>query len=124
MTYQHIKTQGYYDIMGKVRLQTDRPLLDLEELVLYRSRQDGSLWGRHPDEFFDPARFQAHGSITMIGDLVRKASGYPFPGEVRSVFFNKAGERRLVIEATGADYAGMLHIFNPAQLISVAGASV
>lgn len=124
MTYQHIKTQGHYDVMGKIRLQTDRPLLDMEELVLYRSRQDGSLWGRHGDEFFDPTRFRALSPMTLIGDKVTKSTGYLFPGEVRSVFFNKAGERRLVIEATGANYAGMLHIFSPHQLISVAGSPV
>lgn len=122
--YQHLKTQGHYDVMGKIRLQTDRPLLDMEELILYRAREDGSLWGRHPDEFFQSSRFKPVGPITLIGDLVTKSSGYSFPGEVRSVFFNKAGERRLVIEATGADYAGRLHIFSPHQLISVAGSPV
>jgi hypothetical protein len=51
-----------------------------------------------------------------VGDQVVKASGYPFPGEVRSVFTTKAGAVRYVVEATGPDYAGMLHIFNGDQL--------
>lgn len=51
-----------------------------------------------------------------IGDAVVKASGYRFPGEVRAAFTNRAGEVRYVVEATGADYAGMLHIFSPDQL--------
>jgi hypothetical protein len=51
-----------------------------------------------------------------VGDAVRKTRGYPFPGEVRSVFYTKAGLVRYVVEATGADYAGMLHIFDASQL--------
>lgn len=51
-----------------------------------------------------------------VGTSVRKTSGYPFPGEVRAVFTNKKGDTRYVVEATGPDYAGMLHIFSPAQI--------
>lgn len=53
------------------------------------------------------------------GDLVTKPVGYPYPGEVRAVFQTKAGETRYVVEATGKDYAGMLHIFNREQLAKV-----
>jgi hypothetical protein len=52
----------------------------------------------------------------QIGTLVRKVEGYGFPGEVRAAFTTRAGTLRYVIEATGADYAGMLHIFNPMQI--------
>lgn len=51
-----------------------------------------------------------------VGGRVVKVDGYPFPGEVRSVFVTRAGAVRYVVEATGADYAGMLHIFSPRQL--------
>ncbi|MGN6769770.1 MAG: hypothetical protein ACTHJQ_07995 [Rhizobiaceae bacterium] len=51
-----------------------------------------------------------------IGDPVIKHTGYPFPGEVRAVFMTVAGKLRYVVEATGPDYAGMLHIFSPEQL--------
>jgi hypothetical protein len=51
-----------------------------------------------------------------VGDQVVKVSGYPFPGECRAVFTNRNGEIRYVIEATGEDYAGMLHIFSPSQI--------
>jgi hypothetical protein len=51
-----------------------------------------------------------------IGHQVTKRIGYPFPGEVRSVFKTRAGLIRYVVEATGADYSGMLHIFSPEQL--------
>jgi len=52
----------------------------------------------------------------QVGTAVVKSTGYPFPGEVRSVFTNRAGEVRYVVEATGRDYGGMLHIFNGEQL--------
>lgn len=51
-----------------------------------------------------------------VGSRVVKVEGYPFPGEVRAVFVTKAGAVRYVVEATGTDYAGMLHIFSPRQL--------
>jgi hypothetical protein len=51
-----------------------------------------------------------------VGDAVVKISGYPFPGEIRSIFTTKAGNVLYVVEATGAGYAGMLHIFNGEQL--------
>lgn len=54
-----------------------------------------------------------------VGATVRKVTGYPYPGEVRAAFKTKAGETRYVVEATGADYAGMLHIFSGEQLGSV-----
>jgi hypothetical protein len=51
-----------------------------------------------------------------VGMAVEKVEGYPFPGEIRAVFTTKAGAVRVVVEATGSDYAGMLHIFNARQL--------
>lgn len=117
MTYQHIKRQSLYDALGTIRVQSDKPVLDNDQLILYRAREDGLLWGRPPIEFFDSERFKPMGPIVIEGHRVSKHSGYPFPGEVRSVFWNRAGQRRYVIEATGADYAGMLHIFSPEQLV-------
>ncbi len=55
-----------------------------------------------------------------VGHQVTKTKGYPFPGEVRSVFKTRAGIVRYVIEATGAEYAGMLHIFSPDQIAAAA----
>lgn len=52
----------------------------------------------------------------MIGNAVTKKNGYPFPGEVRAVFRNKAREIRYVVEATDQAYEGMLHIFSGDQL--------
>lgn len=56
------------------------------------------------------------GERFQIGDQVVKHSGYPFPGEIRAVFTTRGDEIRYVVEATGAGYIGMLHIFSPAQL--------
>lgn len=50
------------------------------------------------------------------GDKVCKTKGYKYPGVIVSVFNNLAGEKRFVVEATGEEYKGMLHIFNGEQL--------
>lgn len=49
-----------------------------------------------------------------VGDAVRKPKGYPYPGEIRAVFTNRAGDVRLVVESDLAP--GMLHIFSPTQV--------
>jgi hypothetical protein len=59
--------------------------------------------------------------ILAIGSPVVKQSGYPFPGEVRAALFTRAGALRYVVEATGRNYAGMLHIFSPAQICVTQG---
>jgi hypothetical protein len=51
-----------------------------------------------------------------IGDRVRKRSGYEYPGFVVSVFVNRAGAVRYVVEADHPAFSGMLHIFNEEQL--------
>lgn len=51
-----------------------------------------------------------------VGTAVAKVGGYPFPGTVVSAFHTLSGQERFVVEATGEDYRGMLHIFNGGQL--------
>lgn len=51
-----------------------------------------------------------------LGDNVKKVKGYSYPGKVVAVFDTLAGETRYVVEATGEEYKGMLHIFNGEQL--------
>jgi hypothetical protein len=58
------------------------------------------------------------------GDHVRKVEGYPFPGEVVSVFKTAAGNTRVVVECTAPAVRGCLHIFNPLQLRVVAKTAV
>lgn len=50
------------------------------------------------------------------GDRVKKVKGYKFPGIVVSVFRTMKYEERYVVEATGDEYKGILHIFNADQL--------
>jgi len=52
--------------------------------------------------------------MIAVGTKVIKPKGYPFPGEVRSVFTNKAGDVRYVVESELAP--GMLHIFSGNQI--------
>ncbi|MCA0027381.1 MULTISPECIES: hypothetical protein [unclassified Mesorhizobium] len=51
-----------------------------------------------------------------VGTPVVKVLGYPYPGEVRAAFTTTSGNERFVVEATGPDYGGMLHIFSGDQL--------
>lgn len=62
------------------------------------------------------AAVRADDGALSIGQQVTKTSGYSFPGEVRAVFTARSGQTRYVVEATGVDYAGMLHIFNSNQI--------
>ena len=57
------------------------------------------------------------GAKFKVGDLVEKASGYRYPGIVRSVYPKGDGELRYDVEADHPDFAGMLHIFSEAQLV-------
>jgi hypothetical protein len=56
------------------------------------------------------------GTKLKIGDRVRKRSGYEYPGFVVSVFTNRSGAVRYVVEADHPSFSGMLHIFNEEQL--------
>ena len=54
--------------------------------------------------------------MIQLGDDVQKVKGYKYPGTVVAVFKTLRGEKRFVVEATGKEYQGMLHIFNEEQL--------
>ena len=51
-----------------------------------------------------------------VGDRVKKRSGYEYPGFIVSVFTNRAGAVRYVVEADHSAFSGMLHIFNGDQI--------
>lgn len=51
-----------------------------------------------------------------VGDRVKKAKGYLWPGVVVSRFVTLGGEPRYVVECIVAEVAGALHIFNAEQL--------
>jgi len=52
----------------------------------------------------------------LVGDRVKKKTGYGFPGVVVAVFNNLKGDERLVVECIVPGVLGMLHIFNPEQM--------
>ena len=54
-----------------------------------------------------------------VGIPVTKAKGYPFTGTVQSVFQNRAGETRIVVELDRGFPGDILHIFSPNDLRSV-----
>jgi hypothetical protein len=54
--YRHRKRGGFYTIIGRANLQTERPIADDEALVVYRGK-DGTLWARPVREFRD-GRFE------------------------------------------------------------------
>ncbi len=54
----------------------------------------------------------------VVGDPVKKSSGYLWPGVVVSRFRTLRGENRYVVECTVPEGAGALRIFSEAQLES------
>lgn len=52
----------------------------------------------------------------LVGRQVRKIKGYPFPGEIRSIYFTRKGNIRVVVECTVPEVDGCQHIFSPMQL--------
>ena len=62
----------------------------------------------------NPADIGVPEATFRVEDRVVKTRGYYFPGVVRAVFQNGAGETRLVVESSISP--GLLHIFSPSQL--------
>jgi hypothetical protein len=54
--YRHKRRGGIYTVLGRASLQTNQPIEDDQELVIYRA-QDGRLWARPVGEFYD-GRFE------------------------------------------------------------------
>lgn len=54
---RHKASGGEYEVLGPGRIQTTVPLNDMDEVVIYRSLKDGSLWARRASEFHD-GRFE------------------------------------------------------------------
>lgn len=52
--WTHVVKGGDYRMLGKANLQTDKPLSDMAEVVVYQGA-DGKLWARERHEF--EARF-------------------------------------------------------------------
>lgn len=61
--WTHIVKGGNYRMLGEAKLQTDKPLSDMAEVVIYQGA-DGRLWAREKHEFearFSRTRPDAHG---------------------------------------------------------------
>lgn len=56
-----------------------------------------------------------------VGDQVEKQRGYRWPGEVRAVLTNRAGELRYVVECTVPEVAGALHIYSAKDIMPYRG---
>lgn len=50
------------------------------------------------------------------GDYVRTVKGARYEGEVRTVFTNRRGKLRCVVEATHEDFEETLHVYPVEQL--------
>lgn len=57
ITHRHKKRGTYYTVTGRVTLQTSKPIIDGEDLTIYRSHIDDSGWAR-PTEEFNDGRFE------------------------------------------------------------------
>lgn len=49
----HVKSGGIYRAVGKGRVQVTEALRDLDDVVIYLSEKDGTLWVRPLSEFTD-----------------------------------------------------------------------
>lgn len=54
--------------------------------------------------------------IPVVGDRVRKVSGYAWPGVIVADFKTLDGKRRLVVECDVPEVRGALHIYAPDQI--------
>lgn len=55
---RHIKRGTTYDVLGEAHIQSDKPLSDMDRVVVYRCHQTGALWVRRYAEFCDGNRFE------------------------------------------------------------------
>ena len=57
----HLKRLSEYIVLGHARIQTNSPLNDYDNVVVYQSAADGNIWARPQSEFFD-GRFVIKGT--------------------------------------------------------------
>lgn len=61
---QHIKRGSTYRVLGRGKVQTDAPLTDYAEVVVYQGEADGLVWVR-PTSEFDDGRFAELPALTI-----------------------------------------------------------
>ncbi len=118
---QHVKRGATYRVIGRGKVQTDTPLADYAEVVIYQGENDGMIWCR-PVAEFDDGRFAAlppaddvfeeisilRGTVehlqTRIADLTRQLQGQPrrpqdVPDAVEAPDWAKSHDLRVRCEA-------------------------
>lgn len=50
---RHLKRGTEYEVIGTARLQSAKPVRDMDPVVVYRADKDGTLWARAEGEFCD-----------------------------------------------------------------------
>lgn len=56
---KHVKRGTVYKIIGEAKIQTDIPLTDYDDVIVYQGESDGHIWVRRKTEFED-GRFEAY----------------------------------------------------------------
>lgn len=113
--WEHVRKGSRYVEIGRGLVQASTaPLVEDDEIVLYRSMSvNQTIWARETSEFED-GRFKLLGQQQFYdnGTEVVKNKGYAFHGWIVSGFWTIAGKIRYVVD----NGDGMLHIFNGDQL--------
>lgn len=82
--WTHNVRGGEYRMIGSAKLQTDTPLRDMAEVVVYRG-EDGRLWVRAADEW--DARFKrGRPDPAFAGQTLAAAGASGAPAEPRTIF--------------------------------------
>ncbi len=63
--YVHKKTGGKYHVLGTARIQSDRPLKDMDRVIVYAG-DDTQLWARETNEFTDRFAQGAHAPVDAM----------------------------------------------------------
>ena len=58
--YRHLKRGGTYVVIAGGEVQSSKPILEGDKVVVYQSEKDGSIWVRPVEEFND-GRFEKLG---------------------------------------------------------------
>jgi hypothetical protein len=92
MFAKHKKRGTTYEIVGGAMVQTDKPLNDMDSVVVYQCRETGELWVRRREEFFD-GRFIIAEDAEALGRV-----GDDFNLELQSLYNTDHAKLRAMLE--------------------------